>query len=397
MAKERTGYTYQDSCERWYARVTFTNEQGIRRDIKRSAENEKAAKKALKALIRELEDKGEHSLETANMTFAELADHYIKNYLHEAVYVGDMKVSGVRGRVEALSEVKPLQEYFGKRKLRSITYGDIRTYKQTRLQTPTHTDVARHQRELRTNPKATLHSTRTITAVNKELGKLRRMFNIAVREQWLSRNPFSNGESLISVEIHRERILSRDEEKRLFAAIDAEPKRAHLKGICLLALDCALRRGEIFTLRWSDVNLDQRTITVRAFNTKTARSRTVAMTIRAYQELDRQWQASAQKPDTLVFGNLTTIKKGFGKALAAAKIQDFHFHDCRATCISRMIQAGLPPAEVMRISGHSTLRAFYIYVRTDMETVFRAAAALDAYHAQAAEFDGSIEATEMVN
>lgn len=382
MAKERTGYTYQDNNGRWYARITFTNEQGLRRDIKRSAEDEKAARKALKSLVRELEDKGERSLETANMTFAELAEHYIVNYLHEAVYVGEMKVSGVRGRVEALCEVKPLQAYFGKQKIRSITYGDIRTYKQKRLQTPTRTDILRYQKEVQTNPKAELRSSRTIASVNKELSKLRRVFNIAVREQWLTRNPFNNGESLISVEAHRLRILSRNEEFQLFTAIDAEPKRAHLKGICLLALDCALRRGEIFTLRWSDVDLDERLINVRAFNSKTARSRTVAMTIRVYQELDRLWQASLHKTDALVFGKLTTIKKGFGNAMEAAKIDGFHFHDCRATCITRMIQAGLPPAEVMRISGHSTLSAFYIYVRTNMDSVYRAAAVLDSFNAE---------------
>jgi integrase len=376
MAKERTGYTYQDSCGRWYARVTFTNEQGIRRDIKRSAESEKAAKKSLKALVRELEDKGERSLENANMTFAELADHYIKNYLHEAVYVGERKVSGVRGVTEALCEVKPLQEYFGKRKIRSITYGDIRTYKQMRLQKPTRYGTQRG-----------------LASVNKELGKLKRMLNIAVREQWLSRNPFANGESLISVETSRLRILSRDEETRLFMAIDVEPRRAHLKGICLLALDCALRRGEIFTLRWSDIDLEHRTVTVRVFNSKTARSRTVAMTIRVYQELDKRCQASLQEPDALVFGKLTTIKKGFGKALEAARITDFHFHDCRATAISRMISAGMPPAEVMRVSGHTTLRAFYIYVRTDIDTAFRAAALLDAFNAEA----GAQEAAEMIN
>lgn len=233
-------------------------------------------------MVRELDGQGERSLENANMTFAELADHYIKNYLLVAVYVGDRKVSGVRGVTEALCEMEPLQRYFGKRRIRSITYGDIRTYRQIRFQTPTHVDIRRHERELQTDPKAERRSTRTVTAVNKELGRLRRMFNIAVREQWLPRSPFNNGETLISVETHRLRILSREEETRVFAAIDAEPKRAHLRGITLLALDCGLRRGEIFTLRWSDVDLDRRTITVRAFNTKTARSRTVAMTIRVY-------------------------------------------------------------------------------------------------------------------
>jgi integrase len=395
MAKERTGYTYQDNSGRWYARITFTNEQGIRRDIKRSAEDERAARKALKSLVRELEDKGERSLEKANMTFVELADHYIKNYLHEAVYIGDMKVSGVRGVTEALCEVKPLQEYFGNRKIRSITYGDIRTYKQTRFQTPTRNDVLSYKRELQNNPKAELRSTRTIASVNKELGKLRRMFNIAVREQWLSRNPFNNGESLISVETHRLRILSRDEETRLFATIDAEPKRVHLRGICLLALDCALRRGEIFTLRWSDIDLERRTVTVRAFNSKTARSRTVAMTTRVFQELERLWQASHQDTNALVFGVSVSIKTAWGKICRDAGIHDLHFHDCRATAISRMIATGMPPAEVMRVSGHTTLRAFYVYVRTDIDTAYRAASALDAYLAQAVEKEAAI--TESVH
>jgi integrase len=396
MAKERTGYTYMDSGGRWYARVTFTNEQGKRQDIKRSAESEKDAKKNLKGLLRELEDRGERSLEAEKMTFAELADHYIKNYLHEAVYVSERKVSGVRGRKEALAEVKPLIAHFGRRKIRALTFGEIRAYKELRLQTPTRCDVARHKRKLRSNPKAEICSTRTIASVNKELGKLRRMLNIATREQWLPRNPFNSGESLISVETHRLRILSRDEEKRLFAAIGAQPKRAHLKGICLIALDCALRRNEIFTLRWSDIDLDRRTITVRAFNSKTARSRTVALTIRAYQELERLGQESERDTTSLVFGVSVTVKTAWRKICREAGIQDFHFHDLRATCISRMIEAGMPPAVVMRVSGHTTWRAFFVYVRVNEDTAFRAAAALDAFHAQSTEAKTTAE-LELVN
>jgi integrase len=396
MAKERTGYTYQDSCGRWYARVTFTNEQGKRRDVKRSAENEGAAKKALAALLRELKDEGERSLDAANMTFAELADHYITNYLHPAVYVGERKVSGVRGVVEAMAEVKPLIAHFGKRKIRSITYGEIRNFKGLRLRTPTRCDVARHKRELIKDPKAVIRATRSIAAVNKELGRLRRMMNIAVREQWLSRSPFDNGENLFSTETHRERMLSREEEGRLFAAIESEPKRAHIKGICLLALDCALRRGEILTLRWSDVNLDRRTVTVRAFNSKTARARTVALTIRAYLELDKVWRESEQDKNAIVFGVGVTIKTAWRKICLEAGVEDFHFHDCRATSITRMIGAGMPPVEVIRISGHANLSgAFYRYCRADEDTIFRAAAALDAFHAiQASK---PVEASEAVN
>lgn len=378
MAKERTGYTFQDSCGRWYARVTFTNEHGKRRDIKRSAEDERAAKKILKGMLRELEDEGERSLDTASMTFAELADHYISNYLHEAVYVGERKVSGVRWRYKELAQVSPLIAYFGRRKIRSLTYGDLRAYKTARLNTPT-----------------SQNKQRGLPSVHRELSKLRRILNIAVREQWVSRSPFNNGESLISVETHRERVLTRDEDARLLAAIEAEPKRKHLKGIVLIALDCGLRRGEILTLTWGDIDLSRRTITVRAFNAKTARSRTVGMTIRVHEALTARFYAAPRAQDERAF-DIAGVKRSFTSACRVAGIEDFRLHDCRHTFITRAIRAGLPPVEVMRVSGHTTMSAFYRYANLDSDTVFRAAAALDAFHAQTAEQQTS-NASERIN
>jgi integrase len=130
--------------------------------------------------------------------------------------------------------------------------------------------------------------------------------NVALQEQFLQRNPFSNGECLISPgdETHRQRVLSFAEEMRLLAAIDAHPKRSHLKGILLIALDCGLRRGEIPTLKWSDVDFEHRTVSVRAFNAKTARSRKVGITSRLDAELLRLWQDSPKEINALVFGGL---------------------------------------------------------------------------------------------
>lgn len=395
MARERKG-SVVDRGGKLYARVQFTDGNGKRRDLWRKVENRREARQVTRQLLKQVEESTPKQLDSANMTFAELAAHYITNYLQEAVYVGERKVSGVRGVSEALAEVKPLIAHFGRRKLRSLTYGDLRTYKQTRLSTPTQNDVARHKQALRTNPKAELHPTRSIAAVNKELGKLRRMMRIAVREQWISRSPFADGESLISLsdETKRERILSEQEEARIFTAIDAEPKREHLRGILLIALDCALRRGEIFKLRWSDVDLDRRTITVRAFNSKTARSRTVAMTSRVFNDLAARWQESPPDEDLLVFGVKVSIKTAFNKVCLKTGVLDFHFHDCRATAITRMIRAGMPPAEVMRVSGHTTLSCLYRYCRADENTIYRAASALEAYLAGNSV---TVEATQSVN
>ncbi len=80
--------------------------------------------------------------------------------------------------------------------------------------------------------------------------------------------------------------------------------------------------------------------------------------------------------------------------MSDAGIEDFRLHDCRHTAITRMIRAGLPPVEVMRVSGHTTLSCLYRYSNLDSDAVHRAAAALDAYHA---ELSNSAEASEMMN
>lgn len=64
------------------------------------------------------------------------------------------------------------------------------------------------------------------------------------------------------------------------------------------------------------------------------------------------------------------------------------------SCDYHMIRAEIPPVEVMRVSGHKAMSAFYRYANLDSDTVFRAAAAVDAFHAQG-EQNG--EAAELVN
>jgi integrase len=238
---------------------------------------------------------------------------------------------------------------------------------------------------------------RSIASVNKEISNLKTMFNIAVREQWLSRSPFDNGASLIGQEEHRNRVLEFSEEKRLFAAIESHPSRSHVLGIVLLGLDCALRRGEIFKLLWSDCNFERRTITVRAFNAKTARKRTVAMTSRVCNELIKRWNQSEQNQDALVFGITDNINTAWKKVCREAGIEDFHFHDTRHSSISRMIRAGLPPVEVMRVSRHATMAAFYRYANLEADSIFRAASALDSFLASANKGELTQNAAEFIN
>ncbi|MGI8733479.1 MAG: tyrosine-type recombinase/integrase [Pyrinomonadaceae bacterium] len=378
MAKESTGYIGKDKNGKWFARVTLTGSNGKRRNIARRATDRADAKRILKAILRQLENEGEGVLDCAKLTFNDLADFYANKYLKPAEYRHESKISGLRALDRAQRALALFREHFGIRKLRSITYSDLYNFRAMRLGTET-----QYKR------------LRSTASVNRELVVLRRMLNIGVREGYLSKSPFNLGDSLICAadENKRERILSRDEEARLFAAIDVEPKREHLSGILKVALDCALRRGEIITLKWSDIDFDNRTITVRAFNCKTARSRTVAMTQRVFEDLAARSHVSRGELDALVFGVRVTVRTSFAKACEAANVRDFHLHDCRHTSISRMIRAGLPPIEVMRVSGHTTLACLYRYANLDSDTIFRAAAALDAYYS--AEAMSGV--TELVN
>ncbi len=133
---------------------------------------------------------------------------------------------------------------------------------------------------------------RSIGTVHKELELLRRMFNVAVSNGWLMKNPFEMGDSLInpSDEKQRERILTKEEEEKLLAACFGP--RAHLRSIIVCALDTGMRRGEIFKLKWSDIDFENGIINIKAFNTKTLRERQVAMTSRLSQELYTLWENS---------------------------------------------------------------------------------------------------------
>src|SRR5262249_5585834 len=156
----------------------------------------------LRRLLLELDETGPQSLTPQVRTFRQLIEYYTDNYVVPARYVDGKKVSGLRSHNKVKSFLKPISDYFGDMHLPALSYSHLEKYRLRRLAEPTVHDKQR-----------------SITAVNRELEVIRKLLNIAVRERWLNRSPFGDGEPLIvkSHERKRERILSFEEEDRLLS------------------------------------------------------------------------------------------------------------------------------------------------------------------------------------
>src|SRR6266511_3484043 len=167
-----------------------------------------------------------------------------------------------------------------------------------------------------------------------------------------------------------------------------------------------MRRGEIFGLKWSDVDFEERVLTIRAFNTKTRKERQVSLTTRLAIELEKLWDESPKNKEQLVFGFTNNVKKSFTSVRVKSGLPDIRFHDLRHTAATRLVAAHLPLPEVGRVLGHTQANTTYRYVNANIETTRRAAALLDAFNqgaveqlvaAEEAESDLVLDATDTVN
>ncbi len=369
-----------------YARFVYTDGAGKRRERHVKAESKTHARELYEKMKREFEDHGQQTIDATRMTFRQLAEAYEKARLQPAQYKGDRKIAGRRSYKTPIGYLRTLVTHFGAKRVKNIAHADIEKFRLERLKTPIPIKAKKVKGTLEAPiPK---EKERTIASVNRELEVMRAVMRFAARSGWIVKSPFETGDTLISKadEVQRERVLSREEETRLLAACSG--RRAHLRPLLIAALDTAMRRGELIQLKWSDVDFESRTIAVRAMTTKTARSRTVPISSRLLEELKTLFDEAEQDSDS-IFGISDNVKNGFASACQVAGVEGFRLHDCRHTAITRMIQAGMTPMQVMKISGHTQMSTFARYVNTDEDAVKRAAAAIDAFHAAGVQEQGA--------
>ena len=193
--------------------------------------------------------------------------------------------------------------------------------------------------------------------VNRYLTMLSKTFNNAVREWHLLRdNPVARV-SKKQEPRGRMRYLSDDERGALLEACRASSYRP-LYLIVLFAVTTGMRRGELFGLKWQDVDLERGLAILH--NTKNGDRRSVPV-VPEVAALLREHGKVRRLDNPMIFAaggasEVNDFDNAWYAALHAAKIKDFRFHDLRHTAASYLAMSGATTPEIAAVLGHRTLQ-----------------------------------------
>lgn len=194
--------------------------------------------------------------------------------------------------------------------------------------------------------------------INRDLSVLRHLLYWAVDEQLIAANPLARLKMPPERRIRRQ-ILSIAEESSLLAAA-----KGHLHTMIVIALDTGMRRGEITSQRWEDIDFAQKVLYVTRSKTPAGESREIALTERLFAFLSEH-----RKPEGLVIefkGHpVRIVKRAWKTALKNAGIRHVRFHDLRHTFNTRMMEAGVLQEVRMSLMGHSAgsrINAVYTHI-----------------------------------
>jgi integrase len=254
--------------------------------------------------------------------------------------------------IEVLPQMKGIRE--DGFRLRALLRRPIAKISMSRL-TPAH--LAEH-RDLR------LHEVSPGTVI-RELACLSTIINTARREWGLTtENPLR----LVrrpAVPRGRDRLFTKAELARLFDALEPVCGRSiWMKPLVQLALETGMRRGELLSLRWGDVDLAGRTATL--WQTKNGDKRVVPLSSRAVALLSEMPRALCGR----VFPMTPfAVSKAWDTATRRAAIPDAHFHDLRHLALTQIATKVANLVELASISGHRSLAMLKRYLHPDPQAL----------------------------
>lgn len=200
---------------------------------------------------------------------------------------------------------------------------------------------------------------------------VKRIFNIAIEEGVIVRNP------AVGIRVRcadaNQSVLNRSEVEILLK--EAQRVDHRFFPHWALALLSGMRSGELYSLRWTDVDLVTGKINISKawtrYNgegpTKTAKNRICPISSECRRFLEKLKQQHAKDSEYVLpriwewdQGEQAKVLKNFCQEIGITPIK---FHDLRATFITQMLNNGVPLSKVMAIVGHSSLKTTQGYLR----------------------------------
>ncbi|GEM_PF-3828290 len=220
------------------------------------------------------------------------------------------------------------------------------------------------------------------SSINRELTVIKKMISLAEAEGKIQQNPFIQGRKNmlknLPVEEKEPRYLTLDEIRRLVEAAESAPR---WKKILMFLICTGLRKGELQFLRWKDVNLDRRLITITSHSghiTKNRRVRYVPLNDTAMRILLDLRQESGESE--YVFGVnegsrpfVNNFDRSFRKIVQRAGLNDVHPHTLRHTFGSHHAMKGTSLISIKKMLGHLSPRMTEHYAHLSQDSLLEAA------------------------
>lgn len=205
---------------------------------------------------------------------------------------------------------------------------------------------------------------------NRHLQLLRAILRMAEKHwSWLDKAPHV---SLYPEDKRRIRWLTPEQARALLSELPP-----HLKAAATLALCTGQRQANILNLKWSQVNLSNRTFTLHGDQTKNGKAIGIPLNDSAVAILESLSGVVGEYVITYrgrKVGQAST--KAWYKALKRAGIENFRWHDLRHTWASWMIQNGTPLIDLQELGGWENEAMVRKYAHLDVSHLQKHAAKL---------------------
>lgn len=191
----------------------------------------------------------------------------------------------------------------------------------------------------------------SLASIIKELQVLKHLFSLAVKWKLLPVSPAKDIKGPPTPAFK----VSFLEPSELRSVLEHCPE--WLRPIVHIAVATGMRRGEILSLRWLDVDLKCGRITLPP--TKKKQQRVIPLNDWAQQVLASVYHEESKPTKPVFSGDSVTpsnVSQAFLRACKSANVGSFSFRDLRQTSAVWMLELGVDIGSVSAFLGHSDLR-----------------------------------------